>query len=123
MTDGQFKAFVINLLRRGTFLWKPRGEAKKRAKVPNGKFKNGKTKYGYQCNICKNVFKSSEVQIDHIEPVVGPEGFVSWDLYISRMFCDVDNLQTICSNCHDEKSRSEKEIRKNYKKSVDKSSK
>ena len=74
MTQGQFKQFIINLLRAGSFKWKARNEAKKKAKVPNGFFKNGNQKYGYQCQICQGTFASKDVQVDHIDPVVGAAG-------------------------------------------------
>ena len=121
--DSKFKYFIINLLRKGTFKWIPRGEAKKRAKVQNGTYKNGNPKYGYQCNICKATYASGDVQVDHIEPVIGPEGFTTWDDYIHRMFCPVDNFQVVCSECHDKKSAKEVQARKKYrkkKKKVDK---
>lgn len=117
MTDSQFRNWVISLLRRGTFLWKPRSEAKKRAKVQTGVYKtSGNPKYGYQCQMCKEVFKSSEIQVDHISPVIGPEGFTTWDDYINKMFCDVDNLWALCKPCHDKKSKKEVEERKKYRK-------
>ncbi len=109
--DNKLKYFIINTLRRASFRWKPRGEAEKKFRVPNGTFKNGKTKYGYQCAHCNEIFMKKDVCTDHIIPVVGEEGFTTFDEYIERMFCDADGFQVLCSSCHDEKTAIEKERR------------
>jgi hypothetical protein len=51
--------------------------------------------------------------VDHISPVVDPKkGFVSWDVYITRMFCEIDGLQVMCKPCHKIKTAEEKLERK-----------
>ena len=53
------------------------------------------------------------VQVDHKSPVIDPEvGFISWDVYIDRMFCEKDNLQILCVDCHKEKTAQEKQVAK-----------
>lgn len=112
MDDKKKKAFIINLLRRGTFRWTPRGNAKKKAKVKVGEFKTGRAKYGYQCNICKDVFMSKEVKADHISAVVCPlDGFQGFDIYIERMYCEESNFQIVCPICHDEKTAMERDFK------------
>ena len=52
--------------------------------------------------------------MDHINPVVCPkEGFVDWDVFIKRLFCEKDNLQVLCSGCHDKKTLKERKSRDN----------
>lgn len=73
----------------------------------------------YRCNGCKEVFPRKYTAVDHIIPVVGIEGIRSWDEYMTRLFCPVDNLQVLCKDCHKAKSNTEsKERRKNAKKKV-----
>lgn len=82
---------------RKIFMWsEPRQEAfKKSNKI---------------CTICKTQFKGKELQVDHIESVgptpgsrnAGPD--TTWDLFITRMFCDADKLQVVCINCHNNKT-------------------
>lgn len=101
------KPFIINLLRRGTFLWKPRGDKLKEARVARGL---------YKCEQCNNTFSSKEIKLDHIEPVVDVKlGFQTFDIYIDRMFCEKDGFQALCNSCHDGKTQVEKELRKTYK--------
>lgn len=114
--DTKLKGFAVNLLRKGTFKWKPRGEAKKLFKVKVGEFSTGRAKYGYKCNDCEEVFMSKEVKMDHIRPVVDPiDGFQGFDTYIERMFCDVGNFQSMCSACHDDKTAWERDFKRRAK--------
>jgi 5-methylcytosine-specific restriction endonuclease McrA len=74
--------------------------------------KTGRLAQHFQCNICKQDFPQTQIQMDHIEPVVDPKvGFVNWDTYIERMFCPEDNLQAICKACHQIKTNKEKKER------------
>ena len=67
----------------------------------------------YKCAMCKKHFVAADVQVDHILPVVSPtQGFVSWDLFIDRIFCEKENLQVLCKLCHKVKTEEEKAERK-----------
>lgn len=102
------KSFVINTLRRASYRWIPRNEAKKKSKIGRNQ---------YVCNLCKKVFPNKSVKIDHFHPVVDPVvGFTNWDDYINRMFCNEDGYQVLCDVCHDDKTAKEREIRKINKK-------
>lgn len=80
----------------------------------------------YLCNGCKKEVpyttgktkaRKQNVFVDHINPVVDPkEGFVSWDEFIKRLFCEEENLQLLCKSCHDKKTAQEKEVRTKWKK-------
>ena len=114
--DKRLKNWVINVLRRASFKWKARGEAEKKFRVPNGKFKTGRIKYGYKCNKCKQIFKKKDTVTDHTDPVIPMEGFSSFDDYIPRLFCEEHNFQVLCGPCHDVKTTKEKEFRARYRK-------
>lgn len=99
--------FIKNILRRGSFYWKPRTEAMTAARVSRGQ---------YKCALCTDLFGPKEVALDHIHPVVDPRhGFVSWDDYINRLFCPAEGFQVICHSCHDSKTRIEDSLREQYK--------
>lgn len=113
-TAGRLKSFITSHLRGAFRKYPPKYECLKDAFV--GKKINEKTKRvsaHYKCNECKNDFPTSEVNVDHINPIVDPsEGFVSWDKFIENLFCSRDNLQVLCSTCHDVKTKSENSLRK-----------
>jgi 5-methylcytosine-specific restriction endonuclease McrA len=67
----------------------------------------------YKCAECKQLFVVTDVQVDHINPVVDPKkGFTTWDNFIDRMFCEMKNLQVLCKPCHKIKTDQEKLERK-----------
>lgn len=100
------KAFIIATLRRASYRYPSRNEALKRARVSRGL---------YLCNYCKKVFPRKEIKVDHVIPVVGIEGFVSWDVYIDRMYPEPEGFQVLCKADHDIKTKMENQARKLHK--------
>lgn len=66
---------------------------------------NTRRRFKIQCNICKNYFTKSEIEIDHIHQ---PQEFDDWSKAIpwARAILDVGvkDLQRLCGGCHDVKS-------------------
>ena len=114
-TEGRWNTFITSALRAGARRWPPKyltlNSAKTEKKVNT---KTGRVAQHYLCNSCGGEFPAKDVQVDHIEPVVDPnKGFVSWDVFIDRLFCEKENLQVLCTTCHKAKSKQEKEVRTN----------
>jgi hypothetical protein len=125
--DAKLKSRIIGCLRKLTYSFKPRQEALNRQKVYAATF---------QCQCCNGVVYTGskkvldedltklyphvtigKVSVDHIEPVVDPtSGFQGWDIYITRMFPEASGWQVLCDPCHDNKTKTESEIRKQRKK-------
>lgn len=68
-----------------------------------------------QCEVCSAWVSSTKIAIDHIDPVVPPNGFPAnsdmWDritIFLKRLWCDKSNLQRICDDCHDKKTYKER---------------
>ncbi len=99
MDDIKFRYWLISTLRRASYRWEPRYRTLVEARVARGQ---------YKCNICDQIVGRKDINIDHIIPVVGPEGYVDWNTYIKRMFCDRSGFQAICTKCHDIKTATEK---------------
>jgi len=103
-TEARFESFIKSALRRASSRWSPKYECKKKAKVAYNT---------YVCASCKKQYGNKEIRIDHILPVVDPtEGWQSWDIYIERLFVEVDGYQALCNDCHDKKTEAERIIRK-----------
>lgn len=109
------KSFLVHRLRRLSRWWPEKNIARNNAKIVTlvGNHKNGnpKTKVLYQCNICSKLVEKSQGNIDHINPVVGMDGFETWDEFINTLFCNASNLQHLCLPCHSQKSSLEQEER------------
>lgn len=113
-TEARFRSFVTSALRAASRRWPPKYKALKEAFV--GKkvnAKTGKMAMHYKCAACRKQFVAADVQVDHIDPVVDPKkGFVSWDVFIERMFVEIEKLQVLCKPCHKTKTDDEKLKRK-----------
>lgn len=75
-----------------------------------------------QCEVCNQWVGSTKIAIDHIDPVVPPDGFPEdadmWDrinVFLKRLWCDKKNLQRICDDCHDKKTKEERDHRSSTK--------
>lgn len=114
--------FLIPILRKASIRWPARYEALKQAreKHENGLYKNGNVRYitKYRCQnpACNALVNESEGQVDHRIAVAAFSGFTTFDDYINRLFCSVENLIFICTTCHKAKSSLEAQTRAENKK-------
>lgn len=70
----------------------------------------------YQCQTCMQYVSSTQIAVDHIDPVIPVVGgFTNWESFITRLFCGPENLQTICESCHRVKSLKENRARRMIK--------
>lgn len=113
-TEARYRSFITSALRSASRRWPPKYETLKEAFVDRIiNKKTGKLAAHYRCAKCQQLFPAKDVQVDHVNPVVDPAtGFVSWDVYIDRMFCDSVNLQVLCTECHKTKTAKEKDAAK-----------
>lgn len=105
--DKRFRTYLMSVLRKASRFWAPARECLTKARIHRGI---------YKCAICASQVGPKQIKIDHINPVIPVEGFKSWDDVIERLFCEVENYQAICKECHDAKTLGENELRKRCKK-------
>ena len=108
MSESAFWAFIRSALRQKSRWWNPVTQCKLNAKRPY-KGSNKRQKFEYQCNKCKKWFPDKQINVDHVTPA--GELNKSDDLpgFVERLFCEVEGLQCLCQNCHNEKTKQEKE--------------
>ena len=107
MTESAFWSFIRSALRQKSRWWKPITLVKQKAKrVYRGPLK--RQKFEYLCNGCKQYFPEKIVNVDHIIPVGSLTCKEDLPGFVERLFCEVDNLQVLCSTCHDLKTKNEK---------------
>lgn len=110
-TKARMTSFIKSALRGAR--WPQKYEAIKKAYVKDGiNPATGRKCKLHRCAHCKGEFPKSGVHADHIIPVVGPEGFQSWDVYIERLYCEVSGFRVLCKNCHKAVTRKEQEERR-----------
>lgn len=102
-TEGRFEGFIKSTLRGGMRRWPPKWSVLAKSvvgRLPNKK--SGRLAIHHRCNGCNGVFPKAQVQVDHIIPV----GFTkTWDDYIERLYCEIENLQVLCKKCHKKKTK------------------
>lgn len=70
-----------------------------------------KPRVEYMCSQCANWHMGKDIQVDHATPVVDPDiGFIDWNTFVDRLFCDPANLAVLCKDCHHTKTNAEKAI-------------
>lgn len=74
-----------------------------------------------RCNVCKKPEARSYMAVDHLSPLIPIDSSfenMSLDVFIDRLWCDISNLQAICVDCHDKKSKIEAKERRCLKKAA-----
>lgn len=119
-TESKFNTFIRNQLRGATRKWAPISNCKKAANVSRGLYMCAECEQVVPLTVKVGTKRIKNIFVDHIDPIVDPKvGFQGFDVYIERMFCEADNLQLLCGQCHDEKSlkeRAEAKIRRDNEK-------
>jgi hypothetical protein len=98
-TVARMKSFIVSALRGAR--WPQKYKAISRAFVREGPNPaTGKKCKLHRCESCHQLFPQGMMQADHRHPVVGPEGFTTWDEFIRRMFIEEDGYDILCKGCH-----------------------
>ena len=108
MSESAFWAFIRSALRQKSRWWKPITQCKQNAKRPY-KGTNKRQKFEYQCNKCKKWFPDKEIIVDHITPAGELNKADDLPGFVERLFVEESGLQCLCQNCHNEKTKQEKE--------------
>lgn len=98
-TESEFWTMIRSALRQKSRWWKPIAICKNNAKRKY-KGKNKRQKYEFQCASCKDWFKGTDVAVDHINPVGTLRKPEDLPDFVMNLFCELDNLQVLCSSCH-----------------------
>lgn len=108
MSESAFWSFIRSALRQKSRWWKPITQCKMEARRPyTGPLK--RQKYEYQCNSCKKWFPEKKINVDHIVGAGSLNCAEDLPGFVERLFCEQDNLQVLCTECHDKKTQSEKQ--------------
>lgn len=125
-TEAWFKNTIRGQMREIFARWPRRKEVLNRVREEEWPLtKTGKERkrpvVWYKCEECsfrckENTSKANpknyrRIWVDHVHPVVPPGVDVGWQEYLDRLFCDPDNLQALCTECHKAKTNRERSER------------
>lgn len=106
-TTSRFWSFIRSALRRAWMRWPPKYEVMRLASRPyTGTDK--RTKKEYQCKKCKEWFKTSQVEVDHVVPAGTLRDYDDLPKFVERLFVGVDKLRVLCKPCHKKITAKEK---------------
>lgn len=116
-TEAKFHSFVKSALRGASRRWPPKYETLNASLVGvRTNIRTGRKAKHFTCARCAGEFVACDVQVDHIKPIIDPEvGFTSWDDVVNKMFCEKENLQVLCKDCHKKKTAEERLLAKQTK--------
>jgi 5-methylcytosine-specific restriction endonuclease McrA len=110
MSVSAFWSFIRSALRQKSRWWKPILECKKAARRPyKGPIK--RQKWEYKCSVCGNYFPEKRCSVDHIHPLGQLKDYSDLPHFVKTLFCEVDNLQVLHDECHNKKTKLEKDAR------------
>ena len=110
MSEAMFWSFIRSALRQKSRWWKPISMCKLEAKRPYVG-SNKRQKFEYQCNYCKKYFPEKQINVDHKIPAGSLNNADDLPGFVTRLFCEVNHLQCLCTKCHDIKTLKEKPIK------------
>lgn len=99
MTKAAFFSFIRSGLRQKSRRWKPIYDCLNNARRPS-KSKNKRLKWEFKCAKCKKWHPQSNVSVDHIIPAGSLNSLDDLPMFVKTLFCELDNLQVLCSSCH-----------------------
>jgi len=107
LTESAFWTMIRSALRNKSRFWAPIKVCKENSRR---KYRglNRMQKWEYRCNACGNWFPEKQINVDHIVPAGKLNNKQDLPDFVETLFCEVDNLQVLCSNCHDSKTKKEK---------------
>ncbi len=117
MTESMFWSMIRATLRNKSRWWKPIAQCKQNAKR---KYKgpNKRQQWEYQCAQCKDWYAEKNINVDHIIPAGQLQSGKDLEGFVDRLFCEVNHLQILCINCHDIKTKNERDDKGKNRKGV-----
>jgi 5-methylcytosine-specific restriction endonuclease McrA len=107
MTESMFWSMIRSTLRNKSRWWKPISQCKSNARRKyNGP--NKRQRWEYQCAKCKKWWSEKNINVDHIIPAGSLQCADDLPRFVERLFVEVEGLQVLCSNCHNLKTKSER---------------
>jgi len=116
MTEAAFWGWIRSHLRRISQRWAPIYEKiKEGARPVNDEDKRrwgNRIRKVYHCESCGGWFPRKHITADHIVPCGSLKSFEDVGPFMERLLCEKDGIQRLCTDCHDAKTKQERQVDK-----------
>ncbi len=106
MTEANYFAMILSALRGTTRFWKPATQKLESCKRPS-QSSNKRLKFEYLCESCLTWCPRKSIQIDHIIPCGGINGYDKIVPWLKRAHVE-EGFQILCTTCHKKKTLEER---------------
>ena len=106
-TESEFMGFIRAALRQKSRRWAPIYQCLNAARRPS-KSANKRLRWEFLCAHCGGWFAQKQVSIDHIKPAGSLRTLEDLPQFVATLFCEEDNLQCLCHECHSRKTQKDK---------------
>jgi 5-methylcytosine-specific restriction endonuclease McrA len=114
-SEARYFAFIRSALRRASSKWPVKFDVKNEARRKKPLHTHGRHRFEYQCKACDKWFPDKEVTVDHIKPAGVLKSYSDLPSFVEILFCEKDNLQVLCEECHKTKTAKERKDRNEQK--------
>ena len=108
-TEAGMVSWVLSYLRKMTLRWKPRFERLNEGRVKKPLGRNDREVWCNTCEKCKKWFKTSDLAMDHIEPIGGMRTLEDAGRWLTNALVEIEGYQRLCKPCHLKKTLKERE--------------
>jgi len=98
-SEAAFFGFLRSGFRQMSIRWPPLSRVLLRVRIPYVG-PNTRQKWSYQCEWCKGTFSRKEIHVDHIIPCGTLKTMNDIQPFVTKLFCEEDGLQVLCTTCH-----------------------
>jgi 5-methylcytosine-specific restriction endonuclease McrA len=106
-TESEFMGFIRAALRQKSRRWAPIYQCLNAARRPS-KSTNKRLRWEFLCAHCGGWFAQKSVSVDHIRPAGSLRTLEDLPQFVATLFCEEDNLQCLCHECHNLKTQKDK---------------
>ncbi len=111
-TEARYFSFIRSALRLASSKYPVKFQVKADARRNKPKGAEGRHHYEFQCKECDGWFPDKEISVDHIQPAGSLKKYDDLPGFVERLFCEADNLQVLCNECHNVKTQAERKKKK-----------
>jgi len=112
-TEARFWGFLRTGLRQMSRRFPPIARQVRAKYRRENESENRRLKWEYFCSSCGEWFPEKETQVEHTTACGSLKSWEEFKTFAERLFVEVEELRIFCLTCHEEKTKQEKEDRKN----------